>query len=68
MKIITLIVKELVGLFVDDEFLAVAILCVVFIAAAFAYWVPGAHLLVGAIIFLGCLGALTLSLSRAARK
>ncbi|MGV8856504.1 MAG: hypothetical protein ACOH2L_17900 [Devosia sp.] len=66
MNIFKLIMGELFGLFVDDEFLAVAILAVIALAAAIAHW--GDHSWAGAILLLGCLVVVTASLARARVK
>lgn len=68
MNLIKLIWGELVGLFVDDEFLAVAVLIVVAIAAlcAFALRLPG--LVTGALLIVGCVGVLVISARRALRR
>ena len=59
---------ELIGLFVDDEFLAVAILAVVALAALLATLAALPPLGVGAVLFLGCLGALVVGVWRTARR
>jgi hypothetical protein len=64
MNLIRLIVGEVVGLFVDDEFLAVAIVALVVVAAALAQWSPVPHLWVGLLIVLGCPAVVAASILR----
>lgn len=66
MKLLSAVARELLGLFLDDEFLALAILVVVVLAAV-ADWIDLAGLAVGAILLVGCIGVLAASLSRANR-
>jgi uncharacterized membrane protein YgdD (TMEM256/DUF423 family) len=63
-KLLSLILRELVGLFLDDEFLAVAALAVVAVAAA-AAWLAAPSLLVGSVLLIGSLFVLTVSVLRA---
>jgi hypothetical protein len=58
----------LLGLFVDDGALALAILAVVIAAAVSAALVPGQPLVAGAILLLGCIGVLSTSVATAARR
>jgi hypothetical protein len=55
------IVKQLIGLFVDDEFLAVAILAIVVVAGALAFLGVSPTWLAGAILTLALPGALASS-------
>jgi hypothetical protein len=57
--------RELIGLFVDDGSLALAIVTVVLIASAFATLVPDVPLAAGAILLFGCLGVLLANVARA---
>ena len=68
MNLAKLIWGEVVGLFVDDEFLAIAILVVVVVAAilSFGFHAPGE--LVGAVLVLGCIAVLVGSAVRALRR
>jgi hypothetical protein len=50
--------RELVGLFVDDGALALAIIAVVAFAGMVVTSMPGASLAAGAVLLLGCLGVL----------
>jgi hypothetical protein len=61
------ILREVVGLFVDDGSLALAILAVVALAAVLAVLAPGAPLAAGAVLVLGCLGVLLANTLRASR-
>jgi hypothetical protein len=68
MKMLAAVVRELLGLFVDDGSLALAILAVVVVAAVSAALIPDASLVTGAILLLGCLGVLLANLASAARR
>jgi hypothetical protein len=59
------LLRELVGLFVDDGALALAILGIVLLASIFAILVPSAPLASGAVLLLGCLGVLFANVMRA---
>jgi hypothetical protein len=59
--------RELVGLFVDDGALALAILAVVGLAALLVVLLPGEPLAAGAVLLFGCLGVLLASTLRASR-
>jgi len=61
------LLRELAGLFVDDGWLAVAILAVVALAGIVSL-VPGASLAAGGVLLFGCLGALGANVIRAARS
>jgi hypothetical protein len=62
------VIQELIGLFVDDGALAIAILGVVAFAALVAAAVPGMPLAAGAILVLGCPGVLLINILRASRS
>jgi hypothetical protein len=62
------VIQELIGLFVDDGALAIAILGVVAFAALVASAVPGMPLAAGAILVLGCPGVLLINILRASRS
>ena len=64
MKTLKLIGAELLGMFVGDNKLALFVLAVVALAALCAQ-IP---LVAGVVLLLGCLGVLTESVLRAARK
>jgi uncharacterized membrane protein YhaH (DUF805 family) len=60
--------RELLGLFVDDGSLALAILAVVMLAAISVALIPDIPLVTGAILLFGCLGVLLANLAIAARR
>jgi uncharacterized membrane protein YccC len=60
------ILRQFAGLFVEDGWLAVAILCVVALAAIVALLMPRLSLAAGAILLFGCLGVLVANVMRAA--
>jgi hypothetical protein len=68
MNMLGAVLRELLGLFVDDGALAAEILAVVMLAAAAAALIPDVPLAAGAILLLGCLGVLLASVARAARR
>lgn len=65
MKLFSLILREILGLFIDDELLALGILAVVAASTLAAMWSPA---LAGAVLLLGSLLAVTLSIVKTARK
>jgi hypothetical protein len=67
MTAIMSLLRELAGLFVDDGRLALSVLAVVALAAILSL-VPGASLAAGAVLVLGCLGALIANVVKAARR
>jgi hypothetical protein len=66
MNVLRAVVHELLGLFVDDGALAVEILAVIVVAAVSVALAPDEPLVTGAILLLGCLGVLSISVARAA--
>ncbi|WP_342360135.1 hypothetical protein [Terrarubrum flagellatum] len=68
MNVLSLLVRELVGLFIDDEFLAIAVLAVVLLTAGLAFWTDWPKLLDGAALILGCVAVLMSSVYQASRK
>jgi hypothetical protein len=62
------VVKQLIGLFVDDELLAAAILCVVAFISALALSGVAPVWLVGLMLTLGLPATLTASVLRSARR
>lgn len=68
MNLVKLIWGEVVGLFVDDGFLAIAILVVVGGAAVLAFGFRTSGELVGAVLVLGCIGVLVGSAVRGLRR
>ena len=59
--------RMLVGLFVDDGSLALAILVVVVFSGIFATLMPDAPLVAGAVLLIGCLAVLLANVKKAAR-
>jgi hypothetical protein len=60
--------RELVGLFIDDGSLALAILAVVAFAGILAATMPQWPLAAGAVLLLGCLSVLLANVAYAARR
>ena len=52
------LIRPVAGLFVDDGWLALAIMGIVALAAFFAYLFPSLSLVAGTILLFGCLGVL----------
>jgi uncharacterized membrane protein YdjX (TVP38/TMEM64 family) len=65
---VTMLSRELAGLFVDDGAFALAIIAVVVVAAIVAMLIPEVPLAAGAILLFGCLAALLVSVARAGRS
>ena len=68
MRVVSLILREFAGMFVDDEFLALAILAVVALAAALRYLAGASQTLTGATLLAGCVGVLAARCLRTSRK
>jgi hypothetical protein len=68
MNVLEAMLRELLGLFVDDGAFAAEIGLVVMLAVASAALIPDLPLATGAILLLGCLGVLMASVARAARR
>jgi hypothetical protein len=68
MNMLGAVVRELLGLFVDDGSLALEIVAVVVLAAISAALMPNVPLATGAILLFGCLGVLLVNVARAARR
>lgn len=68
MRLIRLIARELLGLFVDDEFLAIFVLVLIAIAAAMTFWSKVPNIYVGLLIVAGCPIIVAGSLMRALRR
>jgi len=66
MNAVASLLRELIGLIVDDRGLALSIVAVVALAALVSL-VPGAALPAGAVLVLGCLVALIFNVMKAAR-
>jgi hypothetical protein len=62
------VLRELMGLFVDDGALALAIVAIVVLAALVAALMPDLPLAAGAVLLVGCLGTLLLNVISAGRR
>lgn len=60
--------EELIGLFIDDGFLALAIIVIVAVATVLALWLRAPTLLVGGVLLVGCAAVLVASVFRAQAK
>jgi hypothetical protein len=65
MSVLRAIAKEIIGLFVDDSFLAAAALILLGTAGVLIKAVGLSPLAIGVLLWAGCLGALWLSMRRA---
>jgi hypothetical protein len=68
MRLLRLIASELLGLFVDDEFLAIAILALVALAGGLAFWASLPRGYVGILLVAGCLLIVAGSILRGIRR
>jgi len=68
MSVLSLIVRELIGMFIDDEFLAIAILAVVAATALLIFAFGAPPLVAGAVLPIGCIAVLLRSVASASRK
>ena len=68
MNMLIAVLRELIGLFVDDGSLALMILAVVMLAGILATLMPDFQLAAGAVLLFGCLGVLLVNVARAARR
>jgi hypothetical protein len=68
MNVLIAVLRELIGLFVDDGSLALMILAVVMLAGILATLMPDFQLAAGAVLLFGCLGVLLANVARAARR
>jgi hypothetical protein len=67
MSALVSVLRQFVGLFVEDGWLALAILCIVALAGVVALLAPRLSLVAGVILLFGCLGVLVANVIRAAR-
>jgi hypothetical protein len=67
MSALMTVLRQLAGLFIDDGWLALAILCIVALAAVLALLMPRLSLAAGAILLFGCLGVLLANVIMAAQ-
>ena len=68
MNVLIAVLRELIGLFVDDGSLALMILVVILLADILATLMPDFQLAAGAVLLFGCLGVLLANVARAARR
>ena len=68
MNTLRLIGKELIGMFVGDNKLALYVLAIVALAAVCALALHASELVTGAVLVSGCAGVLAESVLRAARR
>lgn len=68
MSVLGMMWKSLTGLFIDDEFLAVAIVLVVAAASGLILLLKAPPLAGGVVLLLGCLAALALGVRRTAYR
>lgn len=68
MNVIRLIFQEFVGLFVDDEMLAVSILAVVGGCWLLSHFLHDTSITIGALLVIGCVGVLLSSVVQGARR
>jgi hypothetical protein len=68
MSVLISALRQFAGLFVEDGWLALAILGIVALAAIVALLMPRLSLTAGAILLFGCLGVLVANVMRAARR
>jgi uncharacterized membrane protein YdjX (TVP38/TMEM64 family) len=61
------LLRQLAGLFVDDGWLAFAIVCIVVLTAVLALLMPRLSLAAGAVLLFGCLGVLLVNVISAAQ-
>jgi uncharacterized membrane protein YdjX (TVP38/TMEM64 family) len=62
------VLRQFGRLFVEDGWLALAILCIVALAAVIALLMPRLSLAAGGILLFGCLGVLLANVIRAAQR
>ncbi len=65
MKTLAAACRELIGLFIDDGSLALAILTVILLAGVSTYLMPDVPIAGGIILLFGCLGVLLANVVRA---
>jgi hypothetical protein len=68
MRTLGFVLRELIGLFVDDGALALEIVAVVALTGMLATLFPNAPSVAGSFLLLGCLGALSFNVANAARR
>ena len=68
MTLLATVFRMLVGLFVDDGALALAIIVIVLLSLIFATLMPDVPLAAGAVLLVGCLGVLLANVTKAAQR
>jgi hypothetical protein len=68
MNVLIAVLRELIGLFVDDGSLALMSLAVVILASVLATFLSDLQLAAGAVLLFGCLGVLLANVARAAHR
>lgn len=68
MTVLTALLKELIGLFVDDGALALSIVAIVVLAGISTVVIPGVPGATGGILSVGCLAALFVNVMRAGKS
>ena len=68
MKVLSLVFRELAGMFVDDEFLAIAVLAVVGLAASCQFIFRAPESVAGGVLLVGCLAVLISSVAKSSKK
>jgi hypothetical protein len=68
MTMLATLFQMLVGLFIDDGSLALAIIIIVALSWIFATLIPDMPLAPGAVLLVGCLGALFANVLKAAER
>jgi hypothetical protein len=68
MTMLVAALRALLGLFVDDGSLALAILVIVLFSWIFSTLMPDMPLAAGAVLLIGCLGVLFANVMKAARR
>lgn len=64
MNVVRMVWKSLIGLFIDDEFLAIAIVLVVAVTSGLILLIEVPPLVGGGFLLLGCVAALALGIRR----
>jgi hypothetical protein len=67
-SVLIAVLRELIGLFVDDGSLALMILAVVILAGILVTLMPDFQLATGATLLFGCLGVLFANVAKIARR
>jgi hypothetical protein len=68
MKTLVAACRELIGLFIDDGSLALAILTVILLAGITTHLMPDVPMAGGAILLFGCLGVLVANVVRTGQR